>query len=115
MASDCDCLSKSSVRMLAAIVLSTMPMLSVNCSSNAWWAGLNCLERRQLEHGLHLAFEQHGQHDDAARRGPAKTGAHLRVIGGNVREQDLLAFDGALADESFAKFDGCAQPCAAAG
>ena len=29
-ASDCDCLSRSSVRMLASMVLSTMPMLSVN-------------------------------------------------------------------------------------
>ena len=30
-ASDCDCLSRSSVRMLASIVLSTMPMDSVSC------------------------------------------------------------------------------------
>ena len=27
--------------MLASIVLSTMPMLSVNCSRNAWCVGLN--------------------------------------------------------------------------
>ena len=33
------------------------------------------LERCQLEHGLHLTFEQHRQHDDAARRRAAQSGA----------------------------------------
>ena len=40
-ASDCDCLRRSSVRVFASIVLSTMPIDSVSWSRNAWWVGLN--------------------------------------------------------------------------
>jgi hypothetical protein len=39
-ASDCDCVSRSSVRMLASIVLITMPMDSASWSRNCWWVGL---------------------------------------------------------------------------
>ena len=39
-ASDCDCVSRSSVRMLASIVLITMPIDSVSWSRKAWCAGL---------------------------------------------------------------------------
>ena len=38
--SDCDCLSRSSVRMFAAIVLSTMPMLSLSWSRKVRWMSL---------------------------------------------------------------------------
>ena len=69
-ASACDCLSSSSVRMLAAIVLSTMPMLSVSWSRNVWWISLKRLERGQLDHRLDLALEQHRQHDDVAAAAP---------------------------------------------
>ena len=65
-ASDCDCLSRSSVRMLASIVLITMPMLSVSWSRNAWWRRVEALERRQLEHALDLALEHDRQHQDVA-------------------------------------------------
>ena len=41
LACDCDCLSRFSVRVLASIVLSTRPMLSVSWSRNAWWVTLN--------------------------------------------------------------------------
>ena len=40
-ASVCDCVSRSSVRVLASIVLITMPMDSVSWSRNAWWISLN--------------------------------------------------------------------------
>ncbi len=39
-ASDCDCLSRSSVRELASMVLITMPMLSVSCARKASCTGL---------------------------------------------------------------------------
>ncbi len=39
-ASDCDWVSRSSVRMFASMVLSTMPMDSVSWSSSAWSVGL---------------------------------------------------------------------------
>ena len=39
-ASDCDCLSRFSVRVFASIVLITMPIDSVSWSRNAWCAGL---------------------------------------------------------------------------
>ena len=39
--SDCDWMSRSSVRMFASIVLSTMPMLSVSWSRKVRWMGLN--------------------------------------------------------------------------
>ena len=39
-ASDCDCVSRSSVREFASIVLITMPIDSVSWSRNAWWTGL---------------------------------------------------------------------------
>src|SRR5262249_4657076 len=40
-ASDCDCLSRSSVRVFASIVLITMPIDSVSWSRNASWVWLN--------------------------------------------------------------------------
>ncbi len=39
-ARDCDCLSRSSVRVFASMVLMTMPIDSVSWSRNAWCAGL---------------------------------------------------------------------------
>jgi hypothetical protein len=36
----CDCFSSPSVRMLAAIVLSTMPIDSMSWSRKAWWVSL---------------------------------------------------------------------------
>ncbi|MNF63326.1 hypothetical protein D3C84_450250 [compost metagenome] len=38
--SNCDCLSNSSVRMFASMVLSTMPIDSASWSRNTWWMGL---------------------------------------------------------------------------
>src|SRR5688572_3868352 len=43
-ASDCDCCSKSSVRVLAAIVFNTIPILSVNWSRKVRWVSLNVLK-----------------------------------------------------------------------
>src|SRR5664279_54041 len=41
---DWDCLSRFSVRVLASIVFSTSPMLSISWSRNAWWVALKGLK-----------------------------------------------------------------------
>ena len=111
--SNCDCFSSSSVRMLAAIVLSTMPMDSISWSRNDWWISLNSLEGGQLDHRLHLAFEQHRQDDDVERRGLAQARADLDVVLGHVGEQDALLLEGALADQAFAELERVGQVLAA--
>ena len=63
------------------------------------------LERRQFDHGLGLAFEQHRQDDDARGLGLAQAGLNLRVVRRHVGEQDPLLFHGALADQAFAQRD----------
>ena len=52
------------MRIVASMVLSTMPMLSVNCVKNVRCVCVKLGQRGQLDDGLDLAFEKHGQHDD---------------------------------------------------
>ena len=52
---------------------------------------------------LHLAFEQHRQHDDAERRRLAQAGADLDVVVRDVGEQDPLLLERALPDQTFAR------------
>ena len=66
LASDCDCSSRSSVRMLASIVLMTMPIDSVSWSRKAWWVGFSRSKRRELEHAVGGALEHDRQHEDVA-------------------------------------------------
>ena len=68
VASDCDCLSSSSVRIVAVIVFSTMPMLSVSWSRNVRWMSLNRWNEASSMYGFDLSFEQDRQHDDVQRR-----------------------------------------------
>ena len=65
--------------------------------------GRELAERGQLDDGLDLALEQHGQHDDVAGPCDCEAGVHLDQVGRNFREQDALAFLGALADQPFAQ------------
>ena len=58
--------------MLASIVLSTMPIDLGELVEERLVRRAEALERRQLEHGLHLAFEDDRQHDDVQRRGVAQ-------------------------------------------
>ena len=108
-ASACDCVSRSSVRMLASIVLITMPIDSVSWSRNAWWVSLKPLERSQLEHALHLAFEHHRQHEDVARRRAAQARRDAHVVVRRVVEQDLALLERALADQALAQADAAAM------
>jgi hypothetical protein len=43
LVSSCDCLRRPSVRIVAAIVLSTMPTDSISWSRKLWWVSLNSL------------------------------------------------------------------------
>ena len=60
--------SSCSVRMVAAMVFSTMPMTLRELIEERQVNVAELPERRQLDHRLDLAFEQHRQHDDAHRR-----------------------------------------------
>ena len=105
-ACDCDCLSRFSVSVLASIVLSTRPMLSVSWIQERLVRGAEAGERRQLDDGAHRALEQDRQHDDVQRRGLAEARVDLHVVAGDVGEQDALLLLGALADEAFAQPEG---------
>ena len=67
------------------------------------------LERRELEHPFHLAFEDDRQHEDILRRRRAETREDPHVILRHVREQDLRLLDRALPDEAFAEIELTAQ------
>ena len=57
-------------------------------------------DRRQLDHRLHLAFEQHRQHDDVVRRRLEQAGADRHGIFRQMRDQHAPAIDGALTDQT---------------
>ena len=56
-------------------------------------------DRGQLDHRLHLAFEQHRQHDDVVRRRLEQAGADRHHVGRQAGDQHAPAVDGALADQ----------------
>ena len=95
--------SRPSVRIVASIVLSTMPMLPVSCSRNARCDAVNSRQRGQLDHRLDLVFEQHRQHDHAARHRADQARLDLHRARWHVVDQDDLGLRGALADEPFAE------------
>ena len=70
-------------------------------------------ERRQLDHRLHLALEQHRQHDDVARQRLEQAGADRHHVRGHVGDQHAALVDGALADEALAdpQLRRVAAPC----
>ena len=74
LASDCDCLSRSSVRMFASIVLMHDADRFGQLVEERLVRRVEALERRELEHAAHLAFEDDRQHEHVrprrARRGP---------------------------------------------
>ena len=78
-ASDCDCLSRSSVRMLASMVLSTMPMRFGQLVEERLVRRVEALERGQLEDALDLAFEDDRQHEDVLRRRPRPGRSEMRM------------------------------------
>ena len=71
--------------------------------------GIEPLERGQLQHRLHLAFEHHRQHDDVGRRGVAQAGRDADVIRRHVGQEDFFFLQGTLADQSFAQLEAVAD------
>ena len=66
-------------------------------------------ERSELDHCLHFSLEQHGEHEDVARRGLSKARRDPDVIFRNVREQNRLLLQCRLADESLAEVEAVAD------
>ena len=70
------CLSRFSVSVLASIVLSTSPMLSVSWSRNAWWVGLKALKEAS---------------STTARTEPSKRiGSTMMLSGGDSPRPELI-------------------------
>ena len=107
-ASDWDCFSRSSVRVLASIVLITMPILSMSCSRNAWCVWLKPSNDASSITAFHLSLEHDRQHEQVARRRGAQPGADAHVVRRHVREQDLLLGDRALPEQALAQVEALA-------
>ena len=60
-------------------------------------------ERSQFDDRFHMAFEQHRQHDDMARRRLEQARADGHDFGGNFRDEQAPRIARALADESLAQ------------
>ena len=104
-ASDCDCLSRSSVRLLASMVLSTMPMLSVSWSRKAWWVVLKRSNDASSSTALTCPSKSTGRTMTFAGGALAQAGGDLDVVGRHVGQQDLLLLERALADQPFAELE----------
>jgi len=100
-----DCSSSSSVRMLAMIVESTTPIVSISWSRNCWWVSEKTTERRQLDDPEHLLLEEHRQDDDVLRRRVAEAGRDLDVVRGRLGQEDRLLLERRLADERLARLE----------
>ena len=114
-ACDCDCLSRFSVSVLASIVLSTSPMLSVSWSRNAWWVALKRLNDASSITARTEPSNRIGSTMMFSGCDSPSPELILHVVAGHVGEQDALLLLRALADEAFAEAelgsrDACA-PC----
>jgi hypothetical protein len=67
--------------------------------------GPEAREGRQLQHRQQAVIAQHRQQQDDARRGLAQAGANRQVVRRGLGELDGRALQGALADQTLAKFD----------
>ena len=101
-ASDCDCFSSSSVRIVAGDRVEHDADALGELIEERQVDLAEAVERGQLDDRLDLAFEQHRQHDDVQRLGFAEAGADLHVVAGHVGEQDALLLERALADQPLA-------------
>ena len=63
------------------------------------------MERCQLDDRFRLAFEQDGKNDDVLRSGHAKARVDAGVAGWNLRQENALLFERALADEALPHFN----------
>ncbi len=58
-------------------------------------------ERGEFDYGLHVAFKQRRQNNDADGRVAAQAGVDFYIVAGDIADQDALFFAGALADQAF--------------
>src|SRR5690606_11946538 len=65
--------------------------------------GAELLEGGELDDGLDLPLEEHGEDDDARGGGAAEAGADAEVLRRDALEEDALALGGALPDEALAE------------
>ena len=113
--SSCDCLSRPSVRIVAAIVLSTMPTDSISWSRKLWWVSLNSLNEASSITALTSSSNRAGRMLTLAgaawpRPEPMRMkspGTSFSRIGALVR--------GGLADQPFAQLELALQLVAALG
>ena len=91
-ASDCDCLSKSSVRHVGLDRVEHDADALGQLVEERLVRRVEALERRQLQHALDLALEDDRQDDDVLRGGVAEAGRDADVVRRHVGEQDLLLF-----------------------
>ncbi|HEX3125486.1 MAG TPA: hypothetical protein VHQ21_19455 [Rhodanobacteraceae bacterium] len=66
--------------------------------------------RCELDHGLHLVLEQHGQDNDVARDHLEQRRADRNRAVGHVGDQHAALVGGALADEAFADAQALGMP-----
>ena len=98
--------------MLASIVLSTMPIDSVSWSRNAWCVGLKRSNEASSSTPLTCPSKRTGSTMMFARRRVAEAGRDADVVGRDVRQEDLLLLERALADEALAELERLADaPC----
>ena len=64
------------------MLLSTIPMLSVNCSRKARCGAVKVAQRREFDDCFETALEKHWKDDHAARKGVEQAGADGAVSDG---------------------------------
>ena len=89
--------------MLASIVLSTRPMLSVSWSRKAWWVTLKRLNDASSTTARTEPSNRIGSTMMFSGVRLAEAGVDRHVVAGDVGEQDALLLLGALADQAFAE------------
>ena len=92
----------SSVRMLAAIVLSTMAIVSVSWSSRVRWMSLKWWNEASSMTALTCPSKSTGRTTMFSGRRLAQAGADPDVVARHVGDQDPLLLEGALADQPLA-------------
>ena len=91
--------------MLASIVLSTMPMLSVSWSRNAWCVGLKRSNDASSITALTWPSNITGSTMMFCGGASPRPDDDADVVRRHVGEQDLLLLERALADQAFAQLE----------
>jgi hypothetical protein len=104
-ASCCDCESRRSVRIVASMVLSTMPIEPESCSRNARCEGVNSVSEASSITALIWSSNSTGSTTTLRGTALIRPDSICTGAGGHVVEHDHLGLRGALADQALAEFD----------